>query len=277
MSELGYSSAVILGIVQGLTEFLPVSSSAHLSLVQHWLSLDADSPTILLFDALTHIGTVVSILIVFAGPLRKYAVRLLAETSSSWRRPRYAWRIALLAMVASVPTAIIGLTFKDHFTASFANSQRVGIALLFTALLLLVTSFASRGRRGWRRFMWWQAVIVGVAQGIAIQPGISRSGSTICTATLCGLRRRWAAQFSFFIAMPAILGATAVQFGDTMEAVKIAGGALPWGPLAAGSVAAMIVGILALYWLLALVRKAKLAPFAGYCAVVGTLMALGII
>lgn len=277
MSELGYGSAVILGIVQGLTEFLPVSSSAHLALFQHWFKLDPSSPTILLFDALTHIGTVVSIVLVFAAPLRAYAVRLRAETSARWHKPRYAWRIALLGIAASIPTAAIGLAFKDSFTEGFADSPRVGIGLLVTALLLLITSYMPRGRRGWRGFAWWQAVLVGIAQGIAIEPGVSRSGSTICTATFCGLRRKWAAQFSFFIAMPAILGATAIQLDDTLEAVRVAGGTLPWGPLAAGSLVALAVGVVALYWLLAAVRRAKLLPFAGYCAVVGGLMALRVI
>lgn len=277
MSELGYGSALILGVVQGLTEFLPVSSSAHLALVQHWLELSADSPTMLLFDALTHIGTVVSIFMVFAAPLGKYAARLLAETAPAWRKPRYAWRIALLGIVASMPTAGIGLAFKEEFTASFGNAPRVGGGLLVTAGLLFLTSYLPRGRRGWRRFAWWHAALVGVAQGLAIEPGISRSGSTICTASFCGLRRRWAAQFSFFIAIPAIVGATVVQWGDTMQAVRAEGADLPWGPLVAGSVAAMLVGVIALYALLSAVRRAKLRPFAIYCAVVGMLMLLRVI
>ena len=235
------------------------------------------SPTVLLFDALTHIGTVVSILIVFAAPLRKYAARLFAETFAGWCGPRLAWRIALLGVAASIPTAAIGLAFKDSFTEGFADSRRVGWGLIVTAALLFITSFIPRGRRGWRRFSWWQAVLVGVAQGVAIEPGISRSGSTICTATFCGLRRRWAAQFSFFIAMPAILGATAIQLDDTLEAVRLAGGALPWGPLAVGSVVALVVGVIALFWLLAAVRRAKLMPFAGYCLILGTLMMLRIV
>lgn len=277
MNELTYGGAVILGIVQGLTEFLPISSSAHLALFQHWLDLNPSSPAILLFDGLMHIGTVISILIVFAAPLRKYAVRWLAETNTRWSGPRHAWRIALLGIAASIPTAAIGLIFKDSFTTGFADSRRVGAGLLITAVLLFSTSFIPRGRRGWRQFSWWQAVLVGIAQGIAIEPGISRSGSTICTATFVGLRRRWAAQFSFFIAMPAILGATAIQLDDTIEAVRLAGGVLPWGPLLAGSVVALIVGVAALYWLLAAVRQAKLLPFAGYCLVVGGLMALRVI
>jgi len=277
LNDLGYGSAVILGIVQGLTEFLPISSSAHLALFQHWLGLPPSSPTILLFDALTHIGTVVSILIVFAVPLRKYVLRLVAESSANWHGSRLAWRIGLLGIAASIPTAAIGLAFKDFFTDGFADSPRVGLGLIVTAVLLFVTSFMPRGRLGWRRFTWWQAVLVGIAQGAAIEPGISRSGSTICTATFCGLRREWAAQFSFFIAMPAILGATAVQMDDTFAAVSEAGATLPWGPLAVGSVVALVVGVVALYWLLAAVRRAKLLPFAGYCLVLGTLMMLRVV
>ncbi|MBI4716201.1 MAG: undecaprenyl-diphosphate phosphatase [Planctomycetes bacterium] len=277
MSDLTYGQGVILGVVQGLTEFLPISSSAHLALAQRWMDVSPNSPTTLLFDGLTHIGTVLSLLIVFARSFVAYVRRFVSELRPGWSRRRYACRIAWLGIVASIPTAVIGLGLKDEFAEAFDQPRRVGVGLLVTGVLLVITSVIPRGRRGWRRFTWWQAGLVGLAQGVAIEPGISRSGSTICTAAFCGLRRRWAAEFSFFIAIPAILGATALQLKDTLEGMDPAQTALAWGPMLAGSAVSLVVGVYALKLLLLATRWAKLHYFAWYCGALGALMAAGVV
>ncbi len=264
MSELGYGWAVVLGVIQGLTEFLPVSSSAHLALSQGWMGLNADSLPMLLFDCAVHIGTVISIFVVFHESIRGHVGRLISESSRSWTGPRSAWRIVSLAVVASIPTAVIGLTFKPTFEAAFGSPRSIGVGLLVTAGLLAATALVGRGRRGWKRFQFWQAALIGVAQGIAILPGVSRSGSTICTATFMGLRRRWAAEFSFYLAIPAILGATVIKLMDALQ-LGSAVTALPWGPIFAAAVVSMLVGIVALRLLLGAVRRAKLHYFAVYC------------
>ena len=277
MTELTYVKAIVLGVVQGLAEFLPISSSGHLALTQEWFDLQPDSPPLLLFNVLAHFATLLAVLIVFAGSIRRYLRRLVRECSPKWSRPRYAWRIAVLGIVASIPTAFIGITLKDWFEAKFAEPRWIGGCLLVTALLLTVMAWLPRGRRGWAQFAWWQALVVGLAQAGAILPGISRSGATICTASYCGLRRRWAGEFSFFIAFPAICGAVLLKLKDTFDLPADVVAQLPWGPIAAGSVISLAVGVLALAWLLRTVRKGKLHYFAAYVAIVGVLVLTGIL
>ncbi len=258
-----------------MTEFLPVSSSGHLALGQRQLGLDPDSPTLLLFDLMAHLGTLIAVWIVFATPTRRYVHRLIRESLPSWHgRRRVAWRITLLGIAATVPTAAIGLGFKDTLEAAFDKPRWIGIGLLVTGVLLALTAMIRRGRRGWRQFRWWQAVLVGLAQGLAILPGISRSGSTICVAAYCGLRRRWAAEFSFLIVVPAILGATVLKTKEAFELPALQSSAIPWGPIAVGSVVSLIVGVFALRLLVQAVRRAKLHYFAVYCWIVGVITLL---
>jgi undecaprenyl-diphosphatase len=288
VNTLGYVDSLVLGVLQGITEFLPISSSAHLALVQRWLALDPDSPALLLFDVLVHIGTLVATFIVFRKPIARFVRSAAGDLASP--RPSYgkgggrsadpeknpprsplakgggsAMRILILAIVACVPTGVIGVAFKDTFESAFGHPKWIGLCLLVTGAMLAGLAITPRGRRGWRRFGWFRAALVGLAQGLAILPGISRSGSTICVASYCGLRRRWAAQFSFLIAAPAILGATILKLRDTLALPPAQWESIPWGPLLVGSLASLIVGVLALRLLLVAVRRAKLHYFAPYC------------
>ncbi len=271
MSDLDYVKAVLLGIVQGATEFLPVSSSGHLALSQRFFGLDAAGSEMLLFDVLAHVGTLVAVLVVFAGSIRRYILRLRVEAGSSYSGRRYAWRVMGLGIAASVPTAAIGLTFKDELESAFDRPALIGACLIATGLLLAATSMCPRGRKGWRNFGYLAAVVVGVAQGLAILPGISRSGATICTAVFLGLRRRWAGEFSFFIAVPAILGASVLKVADVFELSPGEWAGLNWGPIVAGAVVSLAVGVLALGLLLNVIRRAKLHYFACYCWILGVL------
>ena len=275
LSELGYFTSGLLGVVQGLTEFLPISSSGHLALTQSWLDLEPDSTQMLLFDVLAHLGTLLAVGIVFAASARRFLHRLISETSPAWPGgKRVAWRIALLALIASVVTGVIGLLFKDRFEAAFANRLVIGLALIVTGVLLAFSVKTARGRRGWKQFRWWQALLVGLAQAVAITPGISRSGATICVATYCGLRRRWAAEFSFLIAVPAIVGATLLKLRDSLPPNHVALAPTHWGPILLGSLVSFVVGIVALRMLLGVVRRAKLHYFAIYCWIAGALTLL---
>ena len=276
MSEFGYLTSILLGAVQGLTEFLPISSSGHLALIQRWLGLEANAPPMLLFDVLAHLGTLIAVMIVFAPSARRFVTRLFKELSTSGSRPRFAWRIAGLAIVATIPTAVIGLGFQDAFEAAFGKPRWIGVALWVTGGLLAVTAGIKRPSRGWKRFRWWQAALVGVLQGLAILPGISRSGATICVALFCGLRRRWAAEFSFLIAVPAMLGAALLKTKDTLELPSEQLASLAWGPILVGSLGALVIGVVALLILLNVVRRAKLHYFAVYCWLMGTLALAGL-
>ncbi len=274
MSELTYIQAIVLGALQGLAEFLPISSSGHLALAQGLFKLDPRSQSMLLFDVCAHVGTVGAVLVILARPTGKFLTRLIRETNRNWGHKRYACRIAILGTIASAPTAAIGLGFKTQLEAAFANPISIGACLMLTGMLLFSTKNAPLGRRGWGQFAWWQALLVGIAQGSAILPGISRSGATICVAVSLGLRRRWAAEFSFFVAVPAILGATLVQLSDVSRLSRSGELSIQWGPVLAGSGVAFLVGLAALRILLGAVRMRTLHYFAPYCFVLGMIAIL---
>ncbi len=275
MSELTYVEALILGAIQGLTEFLPISSSAHLAIAQDWFQLDPESLKMHVFDGVVHIGTVIAVFIVFAKSFGDFVVRLAGDVLHGQPGRRHALRFALLGVAASIPTAVIGLGFKKQFEQLFGEPKWIGAGLLLTGLLLLATAWMPRGRRGWKTFGIPRAVIIGIAQGLAITPGISRSGSTICAAVLCGIRRRWAAEFSFFIAIPAIVGATAVKFREVFSAPVDPATQIAWGPTMAAGAVSLVVGVVSLRLLLGAVRRAKLHYFTGYCWLLGLLMLAG--
>ena len=271
MNAFGFGQAILLGIVQGLTEFLPISSSGHLVILQRWLGLDAGSSEMLLFDVVAHVGTLGAVLLVFWRTIRRFLYRLRRETQLTWTKPRSAWRFLCLGAAAVVPTAVIGLAFKDSFESAFSSLRTVGACLMVTGFMLAVTMKTPRGRRGWRQLRLWQAILVGIVQGLAILPGISRSGATICLATYCGWRRRWAVEFSFLIAVPAILGATLIQVLDTMHLSAEPLNAIALGPILVGGLISLLVGVFALKLLLHIVRRGRLHYFAIYCWFVGIL------
>jgi undecaprenyl-diphosphatase len=269
VNELSYFQATLLGLLQGVTEFLPISSSGHLALVQRVMDLDPDSQRMILFDLAVHVGTLVAVAAVFAGQFRLFFKRLRLELSTRFAGRRVAWVVVALGVTASIPTAVIGLLFKDQLEAAFAKPMWIGCALLFTGTLLWSTSKFPRPRRGWRRFGFGRAFLIGLGQGVAIMPGVSRSGTTISLAMLLGIRGVWAGQFSFFIAMPAICGAALLQAGDAFgeagaEAMKLFN-----GPLLVGTIAATLTGYAALRLLMVAVRRAKLYYFSYYCWLLG--------
>jgi len=265
VNELTYLNAVLLGIVQGLTEFLPISSSGHLAMTQKFMGLDATNQQLLFFDILMHLGTLIAVAYVFARPMLLFMRRLRKELFGPPVRDKFAYRIALLTILAVIPTGIIGLGLKDEFEQAFGNEIGICMGLILTGVLLSLTAVVPRGKRGWKKFAWWQAVLIGIAQGAAIMPGISRSGSTICMASFCGIRRRWAAQFSFLIVAPVIVGAAILQIKEFVSVSDIKLSSLSWGPLVVGTVVATLVGVLSLRVLLSFVRKARLHLFAPYC------------
>ena len=265
MSELSTLQALVLGLIQGLTEFLPISSSGHLALTQQLMGLEADSPALLLFDVATHVATLAAVVLVFAQTFGRYLNRLVRESSRSFAGRRIAWHVAGYGVAASIPTALMGLFLEDAFTSAFGEPRLIAVALAVTAALLWTSGRIPRPKRGWRRFSWWRAVLVGVAQGAAIFPGVSRSGATICVALLAGLKRQWAAELSFFIAAPAIVGAGIMKLGKALAPPASEPAAIGLAPLAVGALAAFVSGVVALKILLNTVRTGKLHLFCYYC------------
>ncbi|MBN1918572.1 MAG: undecaprenyl-diphosphate phosphatase [Verrucomicrobia bacterium] len=242
--------AVLLGIIQGLTEFLPVSSSGHLVIFQDLFGFNEHS---LMLDVFLHAGTLMPVFIVF-----RRDIAALFTTRRPW-----IWLIA----AGTVPIVVVGALFYEPLTRAFASSRLVGALLLFNGAILLAGS--RLGRTGATRSAGWlHAGAVGLAQAVAILPGISRSGSTISTGLATGLDREDAARFSFLLAIPAILLALAHDLWKAFNGAEPIGSGV-WGPIAAGTVAAAIVGYGALRLLLAVVRRRKLAPFGWYCLAVG--------
>jgi len=259
--------AILLGILQGLTEFLPVSSSGHLALAQSLLGIEAGGVA---FAVLLHAGTLLAIGIVFReGVLELLRGALLLPAALF--RPRSTWtRETLLAAkvaCATIPGAVVGLFLEHRIEAVFASPKVVGLLLWVTAVLLFTTRSARRGERdvGWR-----DAWIIGLAQACAILPGISRSGATIATALLLGVARPKAAEFSFLAAIPLIAGSLVLELPELLESGRDGAGVA----LLAGFLASFLVGWAALVWLVRLVRQGAIHWFSIYCFLAGAAVLL---
>ena len=245
----------LLGLVQGLTEFLPVSSSGHLVLAERWLGLD---PPGVLLEAMLHWGTLAAILIVF----RKDIVALLRSLrgrGSVERRKEVGFLIA-----GTVPIVVVALLFRETIQSAFSSLLGIGIGLLLTALVLTLGHLTrTRARRPSIRFP--DAVVVGLAQAAAVFPGVSRSGVTISVGTAMGLSAAHAVRFSFLLAIPALFGAGLLHLLDAMNA----SGSQNWLGILIGTLCAFGSGWLALRAVLQLVRRGRFWIFAVYCFLVG--------
>ncbi len=260
--------AAFLGMVQGLTEFLPVSSSGHLVLFENMQGqIEAQSREMLIFDLSLHLATVGAIIVVYAKDIRSFGVKLLKFRSSGSSiaeiyRKNHSMRLLFLAFVSTVVTFGLYKIFKDPLE----NARKmwlVGLMWIVTGTLLLVSDMRKKNRTGLRDFGVMAAVLIGIAQAAAILPGISRSGATICTAILIGLHRKWALEYSFLIGIIAISGAALIK--GIEEIASLDGSALPVASLITGFAASFIVGIISLKILIRASRKRKLKYFAFYC------------
>ncbi|MGA7303577.1 MAG: undecaprenyl-diphosphate phosphatase [Rhodothermales bacterium] len=266
---MNWWQAVILGLVQGLTEFLPVSSSGHLVLGEHLLGLDASGTKDITFEVFTHFGTALSIITVYrkeVGTLIQSAIRMIFRPAEF--RNAYATqapvRTVVFILITLVPTGIAYVLFKDFLEAAFDQPRLVSGMLLVTGVLLFLTIFKGRTSGEMTPL---KAFIVGIAQSFAMIPGISRSGSTICTAIYQDVAQEEAANFSFLMVVPVILGAAVLKFGDAF------GGAATTAalPLLIGTIVSYLSGILAIKIVIAFVRKGNLSWFAYYCFAIGAL------
>lgn len=252
--------AVILGIVQGATEFLPVSSSGHLVLGSHILGFQEQG---IVFDVLVHLGTLVSVVAVFRRELA-----IMAKAPFHWMLNRLddddrhylLWD--LYVVIATIPAVIVGLFYKEQIEKMFTSVTIVCFMLIITGLMMITARFITdRGRpvNGPRAFL------MGCGQAFAIIPGVSRSGTTIFTGMLLGINRETAARFSFIMSIPAILGAAVLNFGEVLAHPPAPGTLLVYG---AGTVAAALTGYLAIILLLDVIRKNRLQWFGYYCLAV---------
>ncbi len=259
---LSWFEALILGIIQGLTEYLPVSSSGHLAIGQALFGMQ-DGEGQLAFTVLLHIATVLSTVVI----LWKEIVWIFTDLFKwKWNEgTRYAVNI----VISMIPVGIVGLFFKDKVEAVFGSGLLVvGICLLVTAALLAFSYWAKPRQR--ENISPLHAFIIGIAQALAVLPGLSRSGSTIATGLLLGNKKERLAQFSFLMVIPPILGEALLDVKDMAE-VGVSASLSGISPVAAliGFLAAFLVGCLACKWMINIVKKGKLIWFALYCVIVG--------
>lgn len=264
MSEI---QALLLGILQGLTEYLPVSSSGHLTIASSFFGIDGESN--LTFTIAVHVATVLSTLVILWREI-VWLIRGIFNTNASlWNKER---KYALAILVSMIPVGIVGVFFKDQVETIFGSGLLiVGICLIITALLLTFSYYAKPRQK--EEVGTKDAFIIGLAQAVAVLPGLSRSGSTIATGLLLGNDKSKLAQFSFLMVIPPILGEALLDILKAMKGgVEATAGNISISTLSLGFFAAFLSGCLACKWMIGLVRKGKLIYFGIYCFVVGSIL-----
>jgi undecaprenyl-diphosphatase len=257
--------SLLLGIIQGLTEFLPVSSSGHLILGEIFLGVQTKAST--LFTVLLHIATLLAVVIVFrkrlAAIIRSLFLFLIKKCGPADKENLRLFLILVLATLVTV-LVVLGLYGLEKYTET--QPKLVSLFFIVTGLILLSTLFF-KGEKDYGKLKWWHGVATGLAQGIGVLPGISRSGITISSALACGIKRQQAGEYSFLLAIPAILGALALELKD----VKQLAANIPLHIMGLGMAAAFIVGLLSIFVLLKIINRGKLFYFSIYLIPLGVI------
>ncbi|NQT96085.1 MAG: undecaprenyl-diphosphate phosphatase [Candidatus Omnitrophica bacterium] len=244
---MSYAEAIISGIVQGLTEFLPISSSGHLVILHHYFGYKEPK---ILFDIFLHVATLFAVLVYF----RRDIINMIRDKH----------RLLVFVAVGSIPTAMVGYLCHDAFEFFFSQVKVIGAMLIVTAIFLIGGELVARKYSQSNKSLdWLKALSIGFMQGFSIMPGISRSGATISAGLFLGLKKEEAVRFSFFLSIPAIIGALLFKLGDGAAKVVIT------LPILAGGICAFLVGLLAIYLLIKAVLGNKLKYFAIYCILAG--------
>ncbi|MCI5148248.1 MAG: undecaprenyl-diphosphatase UppP [Candidatus Electrothrix sp. MAN1_4] len=266
-----FLQAIILGIVQGLTEFIPVSSSGHLVLVPHFLGWQFAKEQGFIFDVLVQWGTLFSVFIYFRNDLTAIARAFVQGIIQ--RKPfvdpdsKMGWYL----IVATLPAVVFGLLGKDLIEHAFASARMTGYFLFLTAILLIIAETIGRRNRSMEETTWLDSLFIGFSQVLALLPGVSRSGATIAGGMTRHLDRSAAARFSFLMSVPIMVGAGVLALKDLVELPGLNDFLFP---LLAGFLAALISGYIAIRWLIAYLSKHSLYVFAGYCTVLGLIVLL---
>jgi len=246
--------AILLGILQGITEFLPISSSGHLVIGQTLLGIKVPGNA---FEVIVHLGTFLAVIVVFKTDIRNLLFTLNVKESRHF---------IYIIIVATIPSILVGFLLREQIGVIFERIDLVAYALIITGLILFATKFT---RDYDKKLSIWNGIVIGIAQAIAIIPGISRSGFTIATGLLAGMSPQTAIRFSFLLALPAIAGAglltalNMLESGDSMLSLSV---------MAAGFISSFLVGWLTLKWLIQLIRSGKLYWFGFYCVLIGLIL-----
>lgn len=260
--------ALLIGIIQGLTEFLPISSSGHLVIAQKLLGIQKHD---LALDLAAHVGTVFSIFTIYRVMIGKMTMALL-KVNQWFTSNSPELHMVKMVIVGSIPTGIIGIVFKRQFEESFSNMTALGVCFILTGLMLLLSKLKGGAKfssdelhsfNGVHLITWQKAALIGFVQALAILPSISRSGITIVTALLLGIPGPVAAMYSFILSLPAILGAAILELKDVpFEAARV-------GNLSIGLASAYVFGLIGLWGTLLSVRRGRLEVFTGYLVALG--------
>ncbi len=267
---MGYFEAIVLGLVQGLAEFLPISSSGHLALLQNIFGVNPDK--VLFFAVMLHLGTLISVFIVYWKDIWELIAELVLTirdlvTGRGLRlSERPVRKLGVMIIVATIPTAVIGLLFQDFFNGLYLSYVAIGIGFLITGVIMFLAERMGSANKGIEKMNFRNAIFVGVLQGIAICPGISRSGSTLVGGLTTGLRREFAVKFAFLISIPSILGSVVLEVPDALAA-GIDKALL--GPILAGMVVAAVSGFIAIKTMIRIVSNKKLSYFSYYVWILG--------
>lgn len=270
---MSYIEAVILGLVQGLAEFLPVSSSGHLALLQQWFGIEEDN--VLLFAVLLHVGTLISVLIVYWKDVWELIKELGLTikdifTGKGLRlEERPTRKLGVMIIVATIPTGVIGILFNDFFDSLYNSVIPIGVGLIITGFLLILAERTGTSSRGIQQMNYRNALFIGTVQGIAICPGISRSGSTLFGSLICNLDRKFAVKFVFLISIPSILGSAVME---TPAAIQSGLDTALIGPIAVGMIVAAVSGLVAIKTMIKIVSSKKLSYFSYYVWVLGLIV-----
>lgn len=265
---------IIIGIVQGLTEFLPVSSSAHLIFIQNILGVESS----LAFDTFLHLGTLLAVLIYFRADIIKMIEAWILSIGDilqhRFKEGFYSdpyKRLSWYVIIATIPVGLVGVLFESQVDALFAGALYVpGFFLFVTGTILYLSQRMASGQIDMSHMGWFQSLFMGLGQACAIMPGLSRSGTTIAAGLVMGLDKEFAAKFSFILSIPAIFGAFVIQLKDIGLSMGGDGAAI-----ILGFIAAFISGYLAIKWLLDLIQNKSLDIFAYYCWIVGIVVFMG--
>lgn len=282
--------SLLLGIVQGITEFLPVSSSGHLAILQNIFHIETNGS--MLFDIMLHIGTLIAVFIVYYkdiwrmiletfrmigtvfANIRIFFLNRIHKTAFHYKKiinNNYR-KFVILILVSTVPTGIIGILGKDLVEMASGTLLIPGICLWITGVLLMIADLTPDSRKKPRQVTYREGLLIGIAQGLATLPGLSRSGTTIAVCLMLGLERKFAVKYSFILSIPAVLGAAVLEIGDVIaEPMAMS----EFGIYAAGMAAAAVVGYVCIKTMLVAVKNKKFSYFSYYCFAAGALAVAG--
>lgn len=270
---MSYLMAVLMGLIQGVAEFLPISSSGHLALFQAFFGMENVEETHMFFSVLLHLGTLVSICVFYWRDIleliREFFLGIAALFRPDGGAPSAARRLVLLIIIGTLPLFVM-VFLKDYINALFVNSIPVSLMLLVTGTLLFFSDRLAKGRKTAKSATLADALVVGCAQAVAVIPGISRSGATISAGMMRGFDRGFAVRYSFLLSLPAVLGAGVLELKDALEMPNFAEVVMPQLPqYLVGVAVAAVVGYFAIRLVKSLADKGKFGLFAYYCWVMG--------